>query len=124
LLFDDYYTYACAHFHALFLQTHGRRIEKFDGQYRSQLKIDRKMLDEGHVIGQAFNKWILVKSGADIVLVDQVYLILKKNLLIHIYITRFLSKKAAIDTPVYSDAFFNLHPDTSITIYLYTYECL
>lgn len=49
-----------------------RRIEKVEGQYRSQLKIDRAMLQQARVIGQAFNKWIVVQAGADVVLVDQV----------------------------------------------------
>ena len=48
------------------------RIEKFEGQYRSQLKIDRAMMQKARVIGQAFNKWIVVQAGADVVLVDQV----------------------------------------------------
>ena len=30
------------------------------------------MLRQANVIGQAFNKWIVVKAGTDIVLVDQV----------------------------------------------------
>ena len=48
------------------------RIERFDGGGRTQLKVDREMLRQAHVIGQAFNKWILIRAGTDIVLVDQV----------------------------------------------------
>ncbi len=37
------------------------RIEKFDGQVRSQLKIDRAMLQQAHVVGQAFDRCIVVQ---------------------------------------------------------------
>jgi DNA mismatch repair ATPase MutL len=30
------------------------------------------MMQQARVIGQAFNKWIVVQAGADVVLVDQV----------------------------------------------------
>jgi hypothetical protein len=30
------------------------------------------MMQKARVIGQAFNKWIVVQAGADVVLVDQV----------------------------------------------------
>ena len=50
----------------------GGRIERFDGGCRTQLKVDRQMLLHARVVGQAFNKWIVARAGADIVLVDQV----------------------------------------------------
>ena len=31
------------------------RIEKFEGQFRSQLKVDREMLQKAQVVGQAFD---------------------------------------------------------------------
>ena len=47
------------------------RIEKFEGQFRSQLKVDREMLQKAQVVGQAFDKFIVVIAGDDVLLVDQ-----------------------------------------------------
>ena len=41
------------------------RIEKFDGQVRSQLKIDRAMLQQAHVVGQAFDRWIVMQKTSN-----------------------------------------------------------